>query len=73
MGNIEMEIGIKRTDDGGVFCESCGNDLSDASAAKFVAHLDGKKFFEYQFSCVKCGEAIIQRFKRSKEDAAWWR
>lgn len=66
------EVGIKRTDNGGIFCEACGNDLSVDGAARFTMHLDGKDFFENRFTCTKCGAVIIQRHQRSKEDAEWW-
>lgn len=67
-----METGIKRTEDGGIFCENCGNDLSVDGAARFVMHLDGTTFFENRFTCAKCGAMISQRHERNAEDRAWW-
>jgi len=66
------EIGVKRTEDGGIFCEACGNDLSVDGSAMFTAHLDGTTFYENQFICTKCGARISQRHERSAEDRAWW-
>lgn len=66
------ETGIKRTEDGGIFCESCGNNLSVDGAARFAMHLDGTTFFENRFTCTKCGATLIQRHERDPEDAAWW-
>lgn len=67
-----MEIGIKRTEDGGIFCEQCGADLSKDGSARFTMHLDGTTFFENHFTCTACGASIVQRHERSAEDAAWW-
>lgn len=57
------ETGIKRTDEG-VFCESCGNDLTVDGSHKLTAHLDGRDFYSYQFQCKKCGATISQTFER---------
>lgn len=67
-----MEIGIKRTEDGGIFCESCGNDLSVDGSAMFSMHLDGTTFFENRFTCSKCGATLVQRHERTAENRAWW-
>lgn len=67
------ETGIKRTEEGGIFCEACGNDLSKDGAATFCSHLDGDTFFINQFTCNKCGATLSQTHQRSKEDAAWWK
>lgn len=69
---MKNEFGIKRTDDGGVYCAECGNDLSVDGSARFSAHLDGTTFYENQFICNKCGAVMSQRCERSAEDAAWW-
>lgn len=66
------ETGIKRTEDGRILCESCGNDLSVDGSARFTMHLDGATFFENRFTCTKCGATLIQRHERDAEDRAWW-
>ena len=66
------ETGIRRTEDGGVYCEACGNDLSQARAAKYVAHMDGTTFYTDCFECAKCGAPLSQTHERSNEDAALW-
>lgn len=66
------EKGIKRTEDGGVFCEKCGNDLLKDGSSTFTAHLDGTTFFTNQYTCNKCGSVLSQTHKRSAENAAWW-
>jgi hypothetical protein len=66
------ETGIKRTEDGGIFCEKCGNDLKQAGSTKFVAHMDGTKFFRNVFACTKCHACLTREFERTAEDAAWW-
>lgn len=65
------EKGIKRTEDGGVFCEACGNDLKGEGATKFVAHMDGSGFYTNVWECLKCGAVIEQTVERRK-DAYWW-
>lgn len=65
------EAGIKRTEDG-VFCEKCGNNLSNEGSTKFIAHWDGTEEYGYEFECTHCGAVISQIHKRTKEDAAWW-
>ena len=65
------EKGIKRTEDGGVFCEKCGNDLKSAGATKYVAHLDGAKCFTNVWECTKCS-AVIQQTVARRKDAYWW-
>lgn len=66
------ETGIKRTEDGGVFCEKCGNDLSKQGSATFSAHMDGKTCYTDVWTCNQCGAPISQTHERSKADAAWW-
>lgn len=66
------EKGIKRTEDGGIYCEACGNDLSKDGNARFTAHLDGATFFENQFTCTACGAIMAQRHARAEDDAFWW-
>lgn len=58
------ETGIKRTEDG-ISCEKCGNDLSQAGAAKLIAHMDGVKYWKNVFECTKCGAVITQEFARN--------
>ena len=67
------ETGIKRTEEGGIFCEACGNDLSKDGAARFVSHLDGTDFYSNTFTCNKCGATITQTEERDAEDMAWWK
>jgi hypothetical protein len=66
------EKGIKRTEDGGVFCEACGNDLTKDGSARFIAHLDGATFWENRFTCTACGALITQQHARAEHDAYWW-
>ena len=66
------ETGIKRTEDGGVFCESCGNDLNKDGSMKFYAHGDAATHFTNYFKCVNCGAMLTQRHARAEEDALWW-
>ena len=66
------EAGIKRTEDGGVFCEKCGADLSADGSVKFTSHLDGTTFYENQYICTKCNAVITQTFERSSYDAEFW-
>lgn len=66
------EAGITRTEDGGVFCAACGNDLSKDGSTRFMGHLDGATFYINQFACTACGNAMSQRHERSAEDALWW-
>lgn len=69
---MNKEYGIRRTDDGGIFCEKCGADLSKPNSAKFVGHIDGTKFYQNNFECVKCGAVMAQVCERDAEDAKWW-
>lgn len=66
------EKGIKRTEDGGVFCEACGASLTGAGATKFIAHMDGTRLYTNVFECVKCGAKLEQTVVRSAADAYWW-
>ena len=66
------ETGIRRTEDGGVFFEKCGSDLSADGSAMFSAHLDGIDFYENQFTCTECGAVLSQRYERTAEDKRWW-
>ena len=66
------ESGIKRTADGGVFCEACGNDLSKPGTVRFVAHMDGSEFYTDCWNCSRCGAPITQTHERSAADAAMW-
>jgi transcription initiation factor IIE alpha subunit len=66
------EHGIRRTEDGGIFCEACGNDLSKDDSSRFAAHLDGTTFYENQFICTACGATLTQRRARAEDDAYWW-
>ena len=66
------ETGIRRTEDGGIFCERCGNDLQKEGSARFMAHLDGTTFYANQFCCNRCNAVISQTYERSAEDAALW-
>lgn len=66
------EKGIKRTEDGGVFCERCGNDLSKGGSTRFIAHLDGARFYENRYACTNCGAMIAQTVARAEDDAYWW-
>lgn len=66
------EKGIKRTEDGGVFCERCGNDLTKGDSVKLMAHLDGASFYENHYACTACGAMIVQTVARAEDDAYWW-
>lgn len=66
------ETGIKRTEDGGIFCEKCNADLSKPKSTRFCFHLDGRKSFKNGFECVNCGAVLTREYERSAEDAAWW-
>lgn len=66
------ETGIRRTEDGGVFCEKCGADLSKDGSVRFAAHLDGTTFYANQYLCNKCNAVISQTFERSNYDAEFW-
>lgn len=65
-----IETGVKRTDDGGMFCESCGADLSSDDSVEVVCHWDGEKEYGYNFKCTKCGGAISLTLKRTEEEIA---
>ena len=65
------ETGIKRTEDGGVFCEACGNDLTEGASAKFVAHMDGRNTYKNVFECGKCGAILTQECERTATGAKW--
>lgn len=60
------ETGIKRTDEG-VFCESCGNDLTVEGSIKLTMHADGRDFFVNHYQCTKCGAAISLTFERKEK------
>lgn len=68
-----METGIKRTEDGGIFCEACGADLSKDNSAIFAGHMDGTTFYTNIFTCAKCGAQLTQTHERDPEDAAYWK
>lgn len=61
------ETGIKRTEDGGVFCEHCGADLRGGGATKFIGHFDGAKSFVHLFECDACGGRLMQEHEYSVE------
>lgn len=66
------ETGIRRTEEGGIFCEKCGADISIPSSTKFAFHADGVKHYRNGFTCVNCGAMLTQEYERTPEDAAWW-
>ena len=66
------EFGIRRTEDGGMFCEECGADLTIPNSACFAFHADGAKSYKNGFTCVKCGNLMTQEYDRDPEDAKWW-
>lgn len=66
------EKGIKRTEDGGIFCEKCGNDLSKDGSARFAGHIDGTTFWANEFVCTACGATLTQTHARAEDDAYWW-
>lgn len=65
-----QELGIKRTDDSGVFCERCGADLTQPNALKFTMHADGICFHRNHFECTSCGAQMVQIFQREPDAAA---
>ena len=54
-------------DNGNYGCPNCKCDKF-----KFVAHMDGKDFYQDVRNCTKCGSVINFRFKRSKQDQMYW-
>ena len=64
------EYGIKRTEDGGMFCEKCGADLTQPNSSRFAYHADGRTCYKNGFVCVSCGAPLMQEYAR--EDYERW-
>ena len=69
---IIEETGIRRTEDGGIFCEACGNDLSVNGSVKRIAHLDEITYYTNHYECTKCGAMISQAHERSEKERKMW-
>ena len=52
-------------------CAGCGCDLSQ-DLPQFVFHGDGADTFCYGFSCVKCGQSIVEHFQRDQDEGFGW-